>query len=112
MQRLCDQHGANYTGQLKMNECTHLIGSEPSGKLAAIPAQCFTFCQNLKTRLSWKNIFIESLFNVNNNQPGYIVACALVVATSNTGVFMCVCRSEVRVCEEVERVLRVSTLAV
>uniref|UniRef100_A0A8C9XRR4 DNA topoisomerase II binding protein 1 n=1 Tax=Sander lucioperca TaxID=283035 RepID=A0A8C9XRR4_SANLU len=32
VQRLCDQHGANYTGQLKMNECTHLIVSEPTGK--------------------------------------------------------------------------------
>ncbi|TKS87567.1 DNA topoisomerase 2-binding protein 1-A [Collichthys lucidus] len=25
VQRLCEQHGADYTGQLKMNECTHLI---------------------------------------------------------------------------------------
>lgn len=32
VQRLCEQHGANYTGQLKMNECTHLIVSEPTGK--------------------------------------------------------------------------------
>lgn len=31
VQRLCDQHGGCYTGQLKMNECTHLIVSEPSG---------------------------------------------------------------------------------
>lgn len=32
VQRLCEQHGANYTGQLKMNECTHLIVNEPTGK--------------------------------------------------------------------------------
>lgn len=32
VQRLCQQHGASYTGQLKMNECTHLIVSEPSGR--------------------------------------------------------------------------------
>lgn len=32
VQRLCELHGANYTGQLKMNECTHLIVSEPTGK--------------------------------------------------------------------------------
>lgn len=31
VQRLCDQNGGNYTGQLKMNECTHLIASEPTG---------------------------------------------------------------------------------
>lgn len=32
VQGLCEQHGANYTGQLKMNECTHLIVNEPTGK--------------------------------------------------------------------------------
>ncbi|KAM6900354.1 DNA topoisomerase 2-binding protein 1 [Xenentodon cancila] len=32
VQRLCEQHGASYTGQLKMNECTHLIVSEPTGQ--------------------------------------------------------------------------------
>ncbi|KAK2859645.1 hypothetical protein Q5P01_004265 [Channa striata] len=32
VQRLCEQHGANYTGQLKMNECTHLIVNEPTGQ--------------------------------------------------------------------------------
>lgn len=31
VQRLCQEHGALYTGQLKMNECTHLIVSEPTG---------------------------------------------------------------------------------
>lgn len=33
VQRLCEQHGGRYTGQLKMNECTHLIVSEPTGDL-------------------------------------------------------------------------------
>ncbi|TRZ03538.1 hypothetical protein DNTS_032388, partial [Danionella cerebrum] len=28
VQRLCDQNGGTYTGQLKMNECTHLIKYE------------------------------------------------------------------------------------
>ncbi|XP_077364967.1 DNA topoisomerase 2-binding protein 1 isoform X2 [Festucalex cinctus] len=32
VQRLCEQHGGRYTGQLKMNECTHLIANEPSGQ--------------------------------------------------------------------------------
>lgn len=36
VQRLCEQHGANYTGQLKMNECTHLIVSEPTGKTPVV----------------------------------------------------------------------------
>lgn len=36
VQRLCEQHGASYTGQLKMNECTHLIVSEPTGKARAV----------------------------------------------------------------------------
>lgn len=38
VQRLCEQHGANYTGQLKMNECTHLIVSEPTGKTLTVSA--------------------------------------------------------------------------
>ncbi|XP_006009932.1 DNA topoisomerase 2-binding protein 1 isoform X3 [Latimeria chalumnae] len=32
VQRLTDQHGGQYTGQLKMNECTHLIVQEPKGQ--------------------------------------------------------------------------------
>lgn len=32
VQRLTAQHGGHYTGQLKMNECTHLIVQEPKGK--------------------------------------------------------------------------------
>lgn len=38
VQRLCEQHGANYTGQLKMNECTHLIVSEPTGTAPSVQA--------------------------------------------------------------------------
>ncbi|XP_061522443.1 DNA topoisomerase 2-binding protein 1 isoform X1 [Phycodurus eques] len=32
VQRLCEQHGGRYTGQLKINECTHLIVNETSGQ--------------------------------------------------------------------------------
>lgn len=42
VQRLCERHGANYTGQLKMNECTHLIVSEPTGKSPTVQASIFS----------------------------------------------------------------------
>ncbi|XP_027604368.2 DNA topoisomerase 2-binding protein 1 [Pipra filicauda] len=32
VQRLAAEHGGQYTGQLKMNECTHLIVQEPKGQ--------------------------------------------------------------------------------
>ncbi|NXY82680.1 TOPB1 protein, partial [Alcedo cyanopectus] len=32
VQRLVAQHGGHYTGQLKINECTHLIVQEPKGQ--------------------------------------------------------------------------------
>ncbi|NXG70742.1 TOPB1 protein, partial [Baryphthengus martii] len=32
VQRLAARHGGQYTGQLKMNECTHLIVQEPKGQ--------------------------------------------------------------------------------
>lgn len=32
IQRLTAEHGGQYTGQLKMNECTHLIVQEPKGR--------------------------------------------------------------------------------
>uniref|UniRef100_A0A8D0LAS5 DNA topoisomerase II binding protein 1 n=1 Tax=Sphenodon punctatus TaxID=8508 RepID=A0A8D0LAS5_SPHPU len=32
VQRLTSEHGGQYTGQLKMNECTHLIVQEPKGQ--------------------------------------------------------------------------------
>ncbi|XP_010780936.1 DNA topoisomerase 2-binding protein 1 isoform X1 [Notothenia coriiceps] len=47
VQRLCDQHGANYTGQLKMNECTHLIVSEPSGQKYECAKKWNVYCVSL-----------------------------------------------------------------
>ncbi|KAF3836309.1 hypothetical protein F7725_028867 [Dissostichus mawsoni] len=47
VQRLCDQHGANYTGQLKMNECTHLIVSEPSGQKYECARKWNVYCVSL-----------------------------------------------------------------
>lgn len=38
VQRLTAEHGGQYTGQLKMNECTHLIVQEPKGKTDRINA--------------------------------------------------------------------------
>lgn len=34
VQQLTTKHGGQYMGQLKMNECTHLIVQEPKGKTA------------------------------------------------------------------------------
>lgn len=34
VQQLTSTHGGQYMGQLKMNECTHLIVQEPKGKTA------------------------------------------------------------------------------
>lgn len=45
VQRLCELHGANYSGHLRMNECTHLIVSEPTGKLAK-KVQAYIFRKN------------------------------------------------------------------
>ncbi|XP_068566212.1 DNA topoisomerase 2-binding protein 1 [Cebidichthys violaceus] len=47
VQRLCDQHGANYTGQLKMNECTHLIVSEPTGQKYECARKWNVYCVSL-----------------------------------------------------------------
>ncbi|CAB1349570.1 unnamed protein product [Coregonus sp. 'balchen'] len=47
VQRLCQQHGASYTGQLKMNECTHLIVSEPSGQKYECAQKWNVFCVSL-----------------------------------------------------------------
>ncbi|XP_033841721.1 DNA topoisomerase 2-binding protein 1 isoform X2 [Periophthalmus magnuspinnatus] len=47
VQRLCEQHGANYTGQLKMNECTHLIVSEPSGQKYECARKWNVYCVSL-----------------------------------------------------------------
>ncbi|XP_071381939.1 DNA topoisomerase 2-binding protein 1 [Centroberyx affinis] len=47
VQRLCQQHGANYTGQLKMNECTHLIVSEPTGQKYECARKWNVYCVSL-----------------------------------------------------------------
>ncbi|XP_059182443.1 DNA topoisomerase 2-binding protein 1 [Centropristis striata] len=47
VQRLCDQHGAKYTGQLKMNECTHLIVSEPTGQKYECARKWNVYCVSL-----------------------------------------------------------------
>uniref|UniRef100_A0A3Q2XBQ9 DNA topoisomerase II binding protein 1 n=1 Tax=Hippocampus comes TaxID=109280 RepID=A0A3Q2XBQ9_HIPCM len=47
VQRLCEQHGARYTGQLKMNECTHLIVNEPSQKYECA-RKWHVFCVSLR----------------------------------------------------------------
>nr|XP_057916288.1 DNA topoisomerase 2-binding protein 1 [Doryrhamphus excisus] len=47
VQRLCEQHGGNYTGQLKMNECTHLIVSEPSGQKYECARKWNVYCVSL-----------------------------------------------------------------
>ncbi|XP_014869751.1 DNA topoisomerase 2-binding protein 1 [Poecilia latipinna] len=47
VQRLCEQHGAKYTGQLKMNECTHLIVSEPTGQKYECARKWNVYCVSL-----------------------------------------------------------------
>ncbi|XP_041670231.1 DNA topoisomerase 2-binding protein 1 [Cheilinus undulatus] len=47
VQRLCEQHGANYTGQLKMNVCTHLIVSEPTGQKYECARKWNVYCVSL-----------------------------------------------------------------
>ncbi|XP_062335902.1 DNA topoisomerase 2-binding protein 1 isoform X2 [Osmerus eperlanus] len=47
VQRLCQEHGGSYTGQLKMNECTHLIVSEPSGPKYECARKWNVFCVSL-----------------------------------------------------------------
>uniref|UniRef100_A0A8C5I1R1 BRCT domain-containing protein n=1 Tax=Gouania willdenowi TaxID=441366 RepID=A0A8C5I1R1_GOUWI len=47
VQRLCEQHGGNYTGQLKMNECTHLIVSEPTGQKYECARKWNVYCVSL-----------------------------------------------------------------
>ncbi|KAL6462635.1 hypothetical protein MHYP_G00290570 [Metynnis hypsauchen] len=44
VQRLCELHGGCYTGQLKMNECTHLIVSEPSGQKYEFARKWNVYC--------------------------------------------------------------------
>ncbi|XP_027130123.1 DNA topoisomerase 2-binding protein 1 [Larimichthys crocea] len=47
VQRLCEQHGAEYTGQLKMNECTHLIVNEPTGQKYECARKWNVYCVSL-----------------------------------------------------------------
>ncbi|XP_064187050.1 DNA topoisomerase 2-binding protein 1 isoform X2 [Anguilla rostrata] len=47
VQRLCEEHGARYTGQLKMNECTHLIVSEPKGQKYECAKKWNVYCVSL-----------------------------------------------------------------
>uniref|UniRef100_A0A667ZXH6 DNA topoisomerase II binding protein 1 n=1 Tax=Myripristis murdjan TaxID=586833 RepID=A0A667ZXH6_9TELE len=47
VQRLCEQHGANYSGQLKMNECTHLIVSDPTGQKYECARKWNVYCVSL-----------------------------------------------------------------
>ncbi|XP_067234177.1 DNA topoisomerase 2-binding protein 1 isoform X2 [Chanodichthys erythropterus] len=47
VQRLCDQNGGSYTGQLKMNECTHLIVNEPTGQKYEFARKWNVYCVSL-----------------------------------------------------------------
>nr|XP_055037892.1 DNA topoisomerase 2-binding protein 1 [Misgurnus anguillicaudatus]XP_055037894.1 DNA topoisomerase 2-binding protein 1 [Misgurnus anguillicaudatus] len=47
VQRLCEQNGGCYTGQLKMNECTHLIVSEPTGQKYEFARKWNVYCVSL-----------------------------------------------------------------
>eukprot|EP00066_Takifugu_rubripes_P017107 XP_011606373.1 PREDICTED: DNA topoisomerase 2-binding protein 1 isoform X1 [Takifugu rubripes] len=47
VQRLCEQHGASYSGQLKMNECTHLIVSDPTGQKYECAKKWNVYCVSL-----------------------------------------------------------------
>ncbi|KAL2085608.1 hypothetical protein ACEWY4_018928 [Coilia grayii] len=47
VQRLCEQHGGRYTGQLRMNECTHLIVGEPSGQKYECARQWNVYCVSI-----------------------------------------------------------------
>uniref|UniRef100_A0A3P8WV72 DNA topoisomerase II binding protein 1 n=1 Tax=Cynoglossus semilaevis TaxID=244447 RepID=A0A3P8WV72_CYNSE len=47
VQRLCQQHGGNYSGQLKMNECTHLIVDEPTGQKYECARKWNVYCVSL-----------------------------------------------------------------
>lgn len=43
VQQLTVKHGGQYMGQLKMNECTHLIVQEPKGKTVSQMNKCNIF---------------------------------------------------------------------
>nr|XP_046226965.1 DNA topoisomerase 2-binding protein 1 [Scatophagus argus] len=72
VQRLCEQHGANYTGQLKMNECTHLIVSEPTGQKYECARKWNVYCVTLHWLFdSIEKGFCqdESRYKVERNAP-------------------------------------------
>ncbi|KAM9826812.1 DNA topoisomerase 2-binding protein 1 [Neosynchiropus ocellatus] len=47
VQRVCEQHGGHYTGQLKLNESTHLIVSEPTGPKYECARKWNVYCVTL-----------------------------------------------------------------
>ncbi|MGH0123457.1 UNVERIFIED_CONTAM: hypothetical protein FKN15_011972 [Acipenser sinensis] len=47
VQRLVVEHGGQYTGQLKMNECTHLIVQEPKGQKYECARKWNVYCVSI-----------------------------------------------------------------
>ncbi|XP_058878639.1 DNA topoisomerase 2-binding protein 1-A-like isoform X1 [Acipenser ruthenus] len=47
VQRLTIEHGGQYTGQLKMNECTHLIVQEPKGQKYECARKWNVYCVSI-----------------------------------------------------------------
>ncbi|XP_047424064.1 DNA topoisomerase 2-binding protein 1 [Mugil cephalus] len=47
VERLCEEHGGNYSGQLRMNECTHLIVSDPTGQKYECARSWNVYCVSL-----------------------------------------------------------------
>ncbi|MEQ2202489.1 hypothetical protein XENOCAPTIV_003155 [Xenoophorus captivus] len=70
VQRLCEQHGAKYTGQLKMNECTHLIVNEPTGQKYECAKKWNVFCVSLH----WLFDSIEKGFCQDESRPHVVTA--------------------------------------
>ncbi|KAI1888905.1 hypothetical protein AGOR_G00173580 [Albula goreensis] len=58
VQRMCEQHGAQYSGQLRMNECTHLIVSEAKGQKYECAKKWKIYCVSLE----WLQDSIEKGF--------------------------------------------------
>ncbi|XP_065521632.1 DNA topoisomerase 2-binding protein 1 [Lathamus discolor] len=58
VQRLTVEHGGQYTGQLKMNECTHLIVQEPKGQKYECARKWNVHCVSIK----WFSDSIEKGF--------------------------------------------------
>ncbi|XP_075309189.1 DNA topoisomerase 2-binding protein 1-A-like [Odontesthes bonariensis] len=75
VQRLCEQHGANYTGQLKINECTHLIVSEPTGQKYECAQKWNVYCVSLH----WLFDSIEKGFCQDESR--YTVKCNAAKST-------------------------------